>query len=145
MRLFLLTFHILISNSGAETWHLGLMIQVCCTTGLAIRRTQVDEIAVSSRLSRRALIINQTHHRFPYWTNKPMTRLQTLHCAYSVENRLLKKTENSTKSKEPNAFKMWKTQQDRMLLHAIHADKVWHINVTVCQVWQIFKVVWVFF
>ena len=24
-----------------------------------------------------------------------MTRLQTLHCAYSVENRLLKKTENS--------------------------------------------------
>ena len=31
----------------------------------AIRRTQVDEIAVSSRLSRRALIINQTHHRFP--------------------------------------------------------------------------------
>ena len=65
------------------------------TTGLAIRRTQVDEIAVSSRLSRRALIINQTHHRFPCWTNKPMTRLQTLHCAYSVENRLLKKTENS--------------------------------------------------
>jgi hypothetical protein len=39
-------------------------------------------------------------------TNKPMTRLQTLHCAYSVENRLLKKTENSTKSKQPNAFKM---------------------------------------
>ena len=29
------------------------MIQVCCTTGLAIRRTQVDEIVVSSRLSRR--------------------------------------------------------------------------------------------
>jgi 23S rRNA maturation mini-RNase III len=26
---------------------------------------------------------------------KPMTRLQTLHCAYSEENRLLKKTENS--------------------------------------------------
>ena len=24
-----------------------------------------------------------------------MTRLQTLHCSYSVENRLLKKTENS--------------------------------------------------
>jgi hypothetical protein len=52
------------------------------------RRTQVDEIAVSSRLSRRALIINQTHHRFLCWTNKPMTRLQTLHCAYSEENRL---------------------------------------------------------
>ena len=30
---------------------LGVMMQVCCTTGLAIRRTQVDEIAVSSRLS----------------------------------------------------------------------------------------------
>ena len=75
------------------------MIQVCCTTCLAIRRTQVDEIAVSSRLSRPALIINQPHHRFPCWTNKAMTRLQTLHCAYSVENRLLKKTENSTKSK----------------------------------------------
>ena len=27
------------------------MIQVCCTTGLAIRRTQVEEIAVSSRLA----------------------------------------------------------------------------------------------
>ena len=101
------------------------MIQVCCTTGLAMRRTQVNEIAVSSRLSRRALIINQTHRRFPCWTTKPMTSLQTLHCAYSVENILLKKTENSTKSKQPNAFKMWKTQQkDRMLLHAIHADKV---------------------
>jgi hypothetical protein len=51
---------------------LGVMIQVCCTTGLAIRRTQVDEIAVYSRLSRRALIINQTHLRFPCWTKTPM-------------------------------------------------------------------------
>jgi hypothetical protein len=31
----------------------------------------------------------EQNHRFPCWTNKPMTHLQTLHCAYSVENRLL--------------------------------------------------------
>ena len=33
----------------------------------------------------------------PLLNEQPMTRLQTLHCAYSVENSLLKKTENSTK------------------------------------------------
>jgi hypothetical protein len=36
------------------------MIQLCCTTALAIRHTQVDEIVVSSRLSQWALIINHT-------------------------------------------------------------------------------------
>ena len=33
----------------------------------------------------------------PLLNEQPMTRLQTLHCVYSVENSLLKKTENSTK------------------------------------------------
>lgn len=41
------------------------MIQVCCTTCLAKRRTQVDGIAISTKLSRRTFIINQRHHRFP--------------------------------------------------------------------------------
>jgi hypothetical protein len=44
-----------------------------------------------------------------------MTRLQTLHCAYSGENRLLKKTENSkfkTAKRIQNAKDAAKGQND---------------------------------